>query len=86
MINTVCTLKNLNGGKNDSVTVKNVTVKDYTDKYIDVISISYNGETVIVDVEDVMTAIDKCSSRMCGRRRLRRYGGYMRQEDESEDI
>ena len=86
MVNTICALKNLNGGKNDIVTVKNVTAKDYTDKYVDVISISYNGETVIVDVEDMMAAIDKCSSRMCGRRRLRRYSSYMSQEDEPEDI
>ena len=85
MINTVCMLKNLKKDQeNSKVTVRSVNDKYYNDKFYDVIEIEFNGVKCVVDSEDILAAVDKCSSRQSGRRHPRRLANYYNRMDEDE--
>lgn len=66
MINVVCSVKD-QAEKNSTIIVRSAQEQKDRDYFIDVVEIEVKGETCLVDVQDIMDAIDKCSSRR-GRR------------------
>jgi hypothetical protein len=71
MINVVCSVKD-QAEKNSTVIVRSAQEQKDRDYFIDVVEIEVKGEICLVDVQDIIDAIEKCSSRR-GRR-----GSYTR--------
>ena len=66
MINVVCSVKD-QAEKNSTVIVRSAQKQKDRDYFIDVVEIEVRGERCLVDVQDIMDANEKCSSRR-GRR------------------